>query len=273
MSALSVFWWVIVPYAALAIFIGGHVWRYRRDQFTWTTRSTQLVERRLLKWGSLLFHLGLLAVVGGHVLGLLVPKSLTEMVGISESLYHIISVSAGTTAGLACTAGFVILLYRRLRVPRVAATTTRVDRVTFGLLTVVIALGMVETVGVNLLGGGYDYRATVAVWYRGVFMFNPHPQLMAGAPLVYQLHAAAAWLLVALWPFSRLVHAWSVPLTFLGRAHILYRRRQGAAPAWRRARVPAWPQRWNKPYQLRSRYQSQHQPSAPVIEERVRSSR
>src|SRR5262249_21141485 len=149
------------PYVCMAIFVVGHVWRYRRDQFTWTARSTQLLERRLLQWGSRLFHYGLLAAFGGHVLGLLVPAGLTAAVGLSEHTYHLISVGAGSIAAVACVAGLLILVYRRLTVPRVAATTSRIDVATYVLLALVIGLGTAETVGVNLLGGGYDYRATV----------------------------------------------------------------------------------------------------------------
>jgi nitrate reductase gamma subunit len=75
--------WVIVPYVCLTVFVVGHLWRYQYDKFGWTTRSSQLYERRLLRWGSPLFHFGLLFVLGGHVLGLGVPKSWTEAVGIS----------------------------------------------------------------------------------------------------------------------------------------------------------------------------------------------
>jgi nitrate reductase gamma subunit len=229
MTATTVLLWQVVPYVSVAIFVVGHVWRYRRDQFTWTTRSTQLLERRQLWWGSNLFHFGMLAAVGGHVLGLLVPETLTAAVGISEPLYHAVSVTAGTLAGTTCVVGLLILLYRRLANARVAVTTTRVDLAVYALLALMIGLGMGETVGVNLLGGGYDYRASVALWFRGLFSLNPHPQVMASAPLVYQLHALGAWLLVALWPFSRLVHAWSIPIGYLNRAHILYRARAGRA--------------------------------------------
>lgn len=222
--------WVGLPYACLAVFAVGHVWRFRSGKLTWTTRSTQLLERRLLRIGALLFHLGLLAVIGGHVLGILVPESATEAVGVSEGLYHAVSVTAGTTSGLAMSAGFAVLLYRRTRVPRVRRTTNRADRLTYLALGVVIFSGMWATVGVNLLGGGYDYRQTVGPWFRGLFMLDPDPSLMSGAPLVYQLHALAAFSLFALWPFSRLVHAWSVPLAYLRRSPILYRRR-AALPA------------------------------------------
>lgn len=218
--------WVVVPYACLTVFVVGHIWRYRRDQFTWTSRSTQLLEGRMLRVGVLLFHVGLLAVIGGHVLGILVPKSVTESAGLSEHGYHVISVTAGTIAGAATLTGFAILLYRRLTVPRVRTTTSTSDRLTYLLLGSVMTLGMVATVGENLLGGGYDYRETVAPWFRGLFTLDPDGALMASAPLVYQLHAIAAWLLFAAWPFSRLVHAWSVPVAYLNRpAHILYRAR------------------------------------------------
>lgn len=217
--------WVIFPYLCLATFVVGHWWRYRTDQFGWTTRSSQLYERPLLRWGSVLFHYGLLAVIAGHVMGLLVPQWLTARLGITESQYHLVSVSAGTVAGLAFVLGLVILLYRRLTVARVTAATSRVDTVTFALLAIVMVLGMIETVGANLLGGGYDYRATVAIWFRGLFTFDPQPALMATAPLVYRLHALTAFLLFALWPFTRLVHAWSLPLQYLWRPYIVYRSR------------------------------------------------
>lgn len=225
MSGGDLLLWLALPYACFAVFVVGHVWRARTGKLTWTTRSTQLLERRLLRIGSPLFHLGLLAVIGGHVLGILVPKAATEAVGLSDHGYHTISVTAGTIAGVAMTAGFAILLYRRARVPRVRRTTTRSDRATYLLLGIVIATGMWATVGANLIGGGYDYRETVGPWFRGLFLLDPRPELMADAPLVYQLHALSATLLYALWPFSRLVHAWSVPIAYLRRSPILYRSR------------------------------------------------
>ena len=232
MSILDLFLWVFVPYASITIFVAGHVWRYRHDQFGWTSRSTQLLESRLLRWGNPLFHYGALAAIAGHVLGLIIPEQVTQAIGISEGAYHLIAVSAGTVAWVAVIAGLVILALRRVITPRVRATTTAVDWLTFGLLLIVIALGIWETFGFNLLQTPYDYRLSVGVWFRGLFFFQPEPQLMASAPLIFQLHAISAWLLLALWPFSRLVHAWSIPLTYLGRAQILYR---SAAPN-RRAR-------------------------------------
>ncbi|HET6692525.1 MAG TPA: respiratory nitrate reductase subunit gamma [Miltoncostaeaceae bacterium] len=240
MSRTDLLLWLVLPYVSMTVFVVGHVWRYRHDQLGWTTRSTQLLESRRLRAGVLLFHLGLFAVLGGHVLGILVPASLTERVGVSEDLYHAVSVTAGTASGVAMLAGFVLLLARRTTDRRVRATTTHTDRLTYGLLGVMLVTGMYATVGENLLLGGYDYRETVAPWFRGLFTLDPDTSLIAGAPLVYKLHAAAAWLLYALWPFSRLVHAWSVPVGYLRRSHILYRsRRPGAVDRDGRPRAAA----------------------------------
>jgi len=236
MSAGDVFLWIVLPYLCLTIFVVGHIWRYRRDQLTWTAHSTQLLEQRLLRVGSLLFHFGVLAVIGGHILGILIPAGVTSAIGIDEEAYHVIALVAGGLAGLAMTSGFAILVYRRLTVARVRVTTSRADVVMYPLLTVAIVTGMVATLGENLVTP-YHYRETVAPWFRGIFTFQPHTEEMAGAPFLFQLHGTCVWLLYAVWPFSRLVHAWSIPLTYLQRSWILYRSRNPrAALAFERSR-------------------------------------
>ena len=225
MRTADVLLWVVLPYVALTLFVAGHVWRYRYDKFGWTSRSTQLLESRWLAWGSLLFHYGALAAIAGHALGLLIPDRLTAAAGVSESGYHVLSAVAGSVAGVVCVAGLVILVIRRAYFPRVRRTTSPLDVAVYVLLAVVIGLGIGETLAVNAFGSGYDYRASVAIWFRGLFVLDPRADLMVSAPLVYQVHAASAWLLYALWPFSRLVHAWSLPLQYLGRPYVLYRRR------------------------------------------------
>lgn len=224
-SRLDFLLWIAVPYAAFAVFVTGHVWRYRRDQLGWSARSTQLLERRLLRLGSLSFHLGMLAVLGGHVVGILIPASLTRALAIDDDVYHVMSATGGLLFGAAMTFGFAVLVYRRTRRPRVAATTTRTDRLTYVVLGVAIVTGMLATTGWNVFGSGYEYRETVAPWFRGLGLLSPDPALMSGAPLLFQIHALSTVALFALWPFSRLVHAWSVPVVYLVRSPILYRRR------------------------------------------------
>lgn len=224
MSRIDFVLWIVVPYVCLTVFVVGHVWRYRRDQYSWTARSTQLFERRLLLVGSLLFHFGILAAIGGHVLGILVPRSWTEALGISDDVYHWLAVVAGMVSGAAVVIGFGILCFRRLRVPRVWATTLRSDLVLYPVLAAAIVTGMLATVWGSAIERE-EYRETVSPWFRGLFVLQPREDLMASASLVFQAHALIALLLFALWPFTRLVHVWSVPVTYVGRAPILYRRR------------------------------------------------
>ena len=227
--------WVGVPYAAIAIFVVGHVWRYRYDKFGWTTRSSQLYENRLLRIGSPLFHFGILFVFLGHVMGLGVPKSWTEAVGISEGVYHFLAVSIGVVAGICTVVGLAILIYRRRTVGPVFSATTRMDKTMYLFLSAVILLGLWNTVASNIFGH-YDYRDGVSVWFRGIFRFDLHPELMAQAPLGFQIHGMLAMLLFALWPFTRLVHVFSAPVGYLTRPYIVYRSRVPSAGGNRRTR-------------------------------------
>ncbi|MDR7254487.1 nitrate reductase gamma subunit [Nocardioides sp. BE266] len=219
--------WVIVPYLCLATFVIGHAWRYRYDKFGWTTRSSQLYEDKLLRLGSPLFHFGMLGVVGGHVIGLLVPRSWTEAIGIDDHLYHLFAVAGGLVAGVMALVGMTILIYRRRTVGPVFSATTPMDKVMYAFLGAAIVLGMWNTIAGSIfsLGGEYNYREGVSVWYRSFLAFSPDPDLMGAAPIGFQLHALVAFALFALWPFTRLVHVFSAPIGYLTRPYIVYRSR------------------------------------------------
>ena len=229
MSAGEILLWVILPYVAIAVFVVGHVWRYRSGQFSWSARSTQILDRQVLGWASPLFHYGALAAVGGHVIGLCVPASLTEALGITENTYRWFAAVAGAIAGAATLIGFAGLLYRRAVSDRVRRSTTRMDLATYFLLTVLIVMGCWMTFGYNLATASpYDYRESIGEWWRSLFYLQPDVDAIQNAPLIYQLHAIVAWAFWAFFPFSRLVHAWSIPLQYIGRPYILYRRRYPA---------------------------------------------
>ncbi len=241
---MDVLLFVIVPYLCLATFVVGHFWRYRYDKFGWTTRSSQLYEDRLLRWGSPLFHFGMLGVVGGHVIGLLVPRSWTEAVGIGDEAYHVVAVVGGLVAGVMAVVGLAILVYRRRTVGPVFSATTAMDKVMYAFLAVVILLGMWNTIAGSILtiGGEYNYREGVSVWFRSFLAFDPKPELMGEAPIGFQLHALVAFALFALWPFTRLVHVFSAPVGYLTRPYVVYRSRDarpGGQLGSHRAR-PGW---------------------------------
>jgi nitrate reductase gamma subunit len=226
MSAGDVLLWIIAPYVAITVFVVGHWWRYRTDQFAWTSRSSQLLDRSVLGWASPAFHYGALAAVGGHVIGLCVPESVTESLGIQETTYRWFAGVAGGIAAIVTVVGFVGLVYRRATSDRVRRTTTRMDLFTYLLLTVLIVLGCWMTFGYTLATDHpYNYRDSIGEWWRSLFYLDPDVNAALDAPLVYQLHAIIAWAFWGAFAFSRLVHAWSIPLQYLGRPYILYRRR------------------------------------------------
>jgi respiratory nitrate reductase gamma subunit len=229
MSAGNILLWVIFPYVAFTSFVVGHWWRYRRDQFAWTSRSTQLLDRRVLGWASPAFHYGALAAVAGHVIGECIPPSVTEAIGMSEGFYRWFAAVPGMLAGGVSLIGFIGLVYRRGASDRVRGTTTRMDMFIYLLLTILIVMGCWMTFHHNLVTSSpYNYRPSIGVWWRSLFYLDPNVSAATGAPLVYKLHAIIAWAFWAAFPFTRLVHAWSIPLQYVGRPYILYRRRYSA---------------------------------------------
>ncbi|MDR0991032.1 MAG: respiratory nitrate reductase subunit gamma [Propionibacteriaceae bacterium] len=221
------FWFGIFPYIALSIFVVGHIWRYRHDKFGWGTHTSQLLEHRWLGLGSPLLHLGVLLVVLGHGLGLLIPASWTEAIGLSESAYHVLAVASGTVAGLLLAAGLVILVLRRVVFrARLRLVTSRSDYVLFPLLVLAVGFGLGATLAWNVFGAGFDYRETMSVWFRSVFVGAPQIELMAAVPWAYQVHAISGFLVFAVWPFTRLVHVWSIPLEYFVRPFVVYRRKR-----------------------------------------------
>ena len=226
MTTTEILLWDVLPYVAITTFVVGTIWRYRYDKFGWTTRSSQLYERKLIRIASPLFHLGILAVVGGHVVGLLIPEAWTQAIGLSESLYHAMAVGLGLFAGAATLIGIVLLIYRRRTVGPVFAATTKNDKTMYVFLVAAILLGLLTTlVGAGVIGEGHNYREDVSVWFRPILTLQPQGELMAGAPLSFRVHAVAGMLVFMIWPFTRLVHAFSAPLLYFFRPYVVYRDR------------------------------------------------
>lgn len=217
------FLWVVFPCLSMAVFVVAHVYRYATNPYGWTSRSSEFLEKGWLRWGSQLFHWGVIFALLGHVGGLGVPMGWYGALGITPELYHLAAIVFGGTAGVAAVAGLVILVLRRALTERLRLTSTRMDWLALALLLIVVGLGISNTLGYNLLYGSYEYRVTMGPWLRGLLTLRPDASLMVDVPITFQLHALAAFGLVGVWPFTRLVHVWSVPLAYVGRAPILVR--------------------------------------------------
>lgn len=238
MTTLEVLAWVAFPYMAATSFVIGHIIRYRYDQYGWTSRSNQTYESKLLAWGSPLFHYGIFAVFVGHVAGMLIPRSWTEFFGINEHMYHLGAVWGGSVATAVMTAGIVILLIRRSTVQRVARVTTVWDIVMYTLLVATVVFGTLALIMHQIFGEAFDYRGTIAPWIRSLIIFQPDVTLMAGVPLMFQLHVLTAVALFLIWPYTRLVHVLSAPFGYLFRPYIVYRSRDAQLGA--RKYPPGW---------------------------------
>lgn len=182
------------------------------------------MEKKGIKWGSTLFHWGIIAVFFGHVAGLLIPISVYHALGIPDEVYHKGALYGGGVAGIAAALGVIILLVRRVNVRRVWVNSSVSDVLAIVFLTIVIYTGVTAT-GINA-AAGFDYRTTINPWVRGILTFHPNSLLMVNVPLPFKIHMFCALSLFAVWPFTRLVHVFSLPITYLWRSsYVLYRRR------------------------------------------------
>nr|WP_202455739.1 respiratory nitrate reductase subunit gamma [Streptomyces sp. SID8367] len=216
--------WGVLPYVAVVLLIAGTIWRYRYDKFGWTTRSSQVYESKLLNIASPVFHYGILFVLAGHIIGIFIPMSWTEKVGVSEHTYHMFSLIGGTFAGVLTVCGIFMLLYRRRFKAPVFRATTRNDKLMYLVLLAAIVLGMTAKL-THASGDGYNYRESIGPWARSLFTLNPDIDLMHGVPVLYQIHAVVGMSLIALVPFTRLVHMFSAPVQYLFRPYVVYRSR------------------------------------------------
>ncbi len=239
MAPLTQFLWGVFPYICLVVMIVGTLYRYSSNQLSWTSKSSEIFEKRLLRIGSMLFHWGILFVLGGHIMGVLVPMSFYDALGISPELYHTFAEIAGGFFGLVTLVGISLLLYRRIFNARVRKHSDFSDYLSDGLLWIVIALGEAMTLGYSLVHGTYyEYRATVGPWIWSILTLHPNITLMVGIPLLLQVHIALAFLLFGISPFTRLIHIYSFPLGYLTRAPLQYRARRGYSQMVRQPRHP-----------------------------------
>jgi len=221
----EIFLWVIFPYVTIVIMIVGLLYRYAFRQLTWAAPSTEFFEKKWLRIGSPLFHYGILLAFIGHIMGMVVPIEFYHMIGISDHLYHIGAIFGGGLAGLMVIAGLIILLIRKMTIDPVRIHATFADFFSVIALIIVSAIGTYMSIIYNLSVEAYEYRMTIGPWFRSLFIFQPKYELMASVPLIFKIHVIAAFGLFASIPFTRLVHLYSVPVTYPTRAPQQYRSR------------------------------------------------
>ncbi len=225
MTYLDQFAFQVYPYIALAVFFIGSWARFDRSMYTWRTGSSQLLSTRGMRLGSNLFHIGVLAILAGHVVGLLTPHWVYEPF-LSVPHKQLLAMVVGGVFGVVCLVGIVILLARRLFNPRVRATGTLGDTMILVVLLIQLLLGLGSiVVSTRHMDGGV--MVALAEWAQHIVTFRGGAaDYVAGVHWLYKAHIFLGMTLFLLTPFSRLVHVWSIPVSYLWRPYQVVRRRQ-----------------------------------------------
>ncbi|HET7605074.1 MAG TPA: respiratory nitrate reductase subunit gamma [Sphingomicrobium sp.] len=212
----------VYPYIALSIFLIGSLVRFDMDQYGWRSKSSQLLRRKQLIVGSVLFHVGILGILGGHAVGLLTPVAIFEFLGISHGFKQMMAIVVGGLFGTACFVGLIMLLHRRLFDSRIRKTSSVSDIAVLLILFVQLSLGM-ATIPLSL--GHLDGHMMVQFmnYVQGIVVLNPQPELIAAVPLIFKLHMFLGFTIFLIFPFTRLVHVWSAPVGYLFRNYQVVR--------------------------------------------------
>ena len=212
----------VYPYIALSVFLIGSLARFETDQYGWRSKSSQLLRRRQLIVGSVLFHVGILGILMGHAVGLLTPVAVFEFLGISHGFKQMMAIVVGGICGTACFVGLTMLLHRRLFDSRIRKTSSVSDIAVLLLLFAQLSLGML-TIPLSL--GHLDGAMMVKfmTYVQGIVTLRADPALIAGVPLIFKLHMFLGFTIFLIFPFTRLVHVWSAPVGYLFRNYQIVR--------------------------------------------------
>ena len=220
---LNTLLFVVFPYVAVTLAVAGTLYRYFTNQFSFTSLSSQFLESDMQFWGSVLWHYGIIPTLLIHLAGFGIPGVMAALHSTPETLY--LAELAGKVFGLMALAGAGMLLARRLISSKIRIVTTPMDWVIIALLVVQVSLGL-WTAFVYRWGATW-FIHTATPWVVSLATFRPAPQYVASLPLVARLHFLNGTLLIAVFPFGRLVHMVSFPISYL----------------WRRVQLVIWARR------------------------------
>ncbi|HXT08802.1 MAG TPA: respiratory nitrate reductase subunit gamma [Roseiarcus sp.] len=205
------------PYVCLTVFAFGSLVRFDFAQYSWRSGSSQLLRRRQLRWGSNLFHVGILVVIAGHFIGFLAPDWAVDWL-ISPAQHELLAMVVGGLAGLIAIIGLSLLIHRRWTDPRIRATSRRWDMAIIVMLWAQLALGLL-TVPVSAMHMDGALFLTLVTYIKGIVTLHPGvSDALIGTPLIYRAHILLGFTVFLVSPFTRLVHIWSAPIWYIGRS-------------------------------------------------------
>ncbi len=222
----------IYPYIALAVLLVGSVIRYDREPYSWRSGSSQLLRRKQLVWGSILFHVGILLIFFGHLVGLLTPIWVFDFLGVSHGAKQILAIVAGGGAGIVCFIGATMLIQRRLFDARIRTTSSFWDIAILLMLYAQLLLGM-ATIFVSLQHLDGEEMVHFMSWAQGIFSFDLNAaHYVLNAHFLFKAHIFLGLTIMLVFPFTRLVHMFSAPVRYLWRTgYQIVRTKKGHSPA------------------------------------------
>jgi nitrate reductase gamma subunit len=227
MNSLNQFVFGIYPYIALTIFLLGSLARFEREQYTWKSDSSQMLYQGQLRVGNILFHIGIIGLFFGHLVGLLTPVWVWDALGVTHSLKQMVAMVAGGVMGTICLIGLLILIQRRFTNARISAVTRTGDKVLLLWILLALLLGL-ATIFVSAQHRDGEEMVLLMTWAQHVMTFRGDAaSYLEHASPIFKLHMFMGMTLFVIFPFTRLVHVWSgfASVTYLGRPWQLVRRR------------------------------------------------
>ena len=214
---LNHFLFGIYPYIALSVLALGSIVRYDREPYSWRSGSSQLLRKRQLMWGSVLFHAGVLVIFFGHLGGLLTPIALFDALGIAHGAKQILAIVVGGIAGVLAFGGASLLLHRRLFDPRIRQTSSFSDIMILLLLWLQLVLGL-GTIPVSMDHLDGHEMVKFMTWAQGIFTFQGDASsYVSDAHIILKMDLLMGLTLLLLFPFTRLVHMLSAPIRYIWR--------------------------------------------------------
>lgn len=215
----------IYPYLAGAIFLIGSWLRFDRDQYSWKAGSSQMLSSREFRKANNLFHVGILLLFLGHLVGLLTPPAWYHALGLTTQAKQILAMVMGGAFGIMCLIGMTTLIKRRLTDPRVRATSNTSDIFILLLIYVQLILGLLS-IFVSAFHMDGAQMLLMAQWAQQIVTFNGEAaNALLGVNWLYKLHIFVGLTMFLVFPFTRLVHIWSAPIWYLGRSYQIVRQK------------------------------------------------
>jgi len=214
---LNQFFFGIYPYITITVFFVGSLLRYDRDQYTWKVSSSQLLRKKDMRLGSNLFHIGIIMLIFGHLGGLLTPHSAYHFM-MSAGTKQLVAMTAGGIFGVTCFIGMVLLIRRRIFDPRIRATSRSFDlpvllilfvQLVTGLITIPYSAQHMDGSTMLLLASGAQHLVT----FQG-----DAAVFITGVGFIFKIHLVLGMTIFLIFPFTRLVHVWSVPIQYVVRS-------------------------------------------------------